>query len=969
MSHIPELEKKILDFWEKERIFEKSLAQRQGRPPFVFYEGPPFANARPGIHHVLARAFKDVIIRYKTMQGYYVPRKAGWDTHGLPVEMQVEKELGISSKPEIEKLGIGEFIRRCRESIFTFKKEWEEMTKRMGYWLDLKNAYITCSNQYIESVWWIFQQIWQKGLVYQDYKVVPYCPRCGTSLSDHEVALGYRDATDPSLFVKFPLQKPLFGRSSFLLVWTTTPWTLPANTALAIAPDEQYLQVRQKDETFILAKKRVSVLKGEYQPLKEFLGKELIGLHYQPLYPAKLDKQGYRVVGADFVNLEEGTGIVHIAPAFGAEDLQLAKKEDLPIILNVDEEGRFKEEVKAWAGRFVKEADEELISDLTRKDRVYDAGVITHPYPFCWRCDTPLLYYAKDSWYVKTTAVKEKMLQANQRINWIPAYIKDGRFGNWLKENVDWAVSRERYWGTPLPIWECQAKNCRQKLCIGSIKELSERAIEPFDWEKLDLHRPAIDAIFLRCPSCGGLMQRVKEVLDCWFDSGSMPLAQEHFPFALVQKQEQDPKELKRLMKRIPFPADFIAEGIDQTRGWFYTLLAISTLLDLGPAYENVISLGLVLDEKGQKMSKSKGNIVLPMEMMERYGADAVRLYFYLAPLGETIRFSEKDLVAVFRKFTLTLYHCFAFYQTYFGNMPNKTETVGYQLLDKWIVSRLHEVTAQITDYLESFEVTKAARLLYDFLIFDLSNWYLRRSRKRGSVNFQKTFGRVLLDVSRLSAPFAPFISEIVYQGIRDKQSLEAGSVHLLDWPVSQKAHLDHDLNQKMEVIRQICELGLSLRAQAGIKVRQPLAEMKVKGEKVDSSLLELVADELNLKKVTLVVKGEEPSQDWLSAKQDDLAVFLNCHLSPLLKREGYLREMIRWIQEIRKEARLQPNEKVSIFWQTDDKDLLDVVQSFKNQIEKETKTVLQQRQTISSTKKEINLDDKRIILAFGERL
>lgn len=960
MFIFPENEEKILKFWKKNKIFEKSLKNREDARRFVFYEGPPFANARPGIHHILARSFKDLFARYKTMKGYYVARKAGWDTHGLPVEMEVEKKFGISSKREIEKIGIEKFIKAAEENIFTYKTQWEEMTERMGYWLDLKNAYITCKNEYIESVWWVLKQIWDKGLIYQDYKVLPYCPRCGTSLSDHEVALGYKEARDPSVYVKFSLPRRQAGilnsqfSNTYFLVWTTTPWTLPANVALAVNPDFEYVQIRIKDDYLILAKKRLSVIKEDYEIIGQFKGKDLVGLEYQPLYKFyQVDKKA-KVVEGDFVSLEEGTGIVHIAPAFGAEDLQLAKKWNLPIILSVDEEGKFKTEVKPWAGKPVKKADPEIIEDLEKQKLVYKKETILHSYPFCWRCETPLLYLAKTSWYIKTTAVARKMLDNNEKINWVPSYIKQGRFGNWLKENVDWVISRERYWGTPIPIWRCQ--NCNHKIIIGSLEELQKLSIKPLDIQKLDLHRPYIDEITLKCEKCGSEMRRIPEVLDVWFDSGSMPYAQWHYPFENKEKFKQS------------FPADFIAEGIDQTRGWFYTLLAISTLLDFGEPYKNVISLGLVLDEKGQKMSKSKGNIVIPQEMMDKYGADSVRLYFYLSPLGETVRFSEKDLAEVFRKFIITLHNSFTFYKTY---LPMKfkpdADFISKNIVDIWIISKLNQTQKEITRHLDKYEITRATRLLYSFVLDDLSNWYIRRSRKRLTPEFFQTLHRILFDIVRISAPFVPFISEEIYQELQSEEVKKLESVHLEDWPEADKNLINEDLNNKMDLVRRVAELGLAIRAENKIKVRQPLAEMRIedRGWKLEESLLNLIEDELNVKEVPPSLKlrraRKKLGRNWVVKEENGLKIALNTKITPQLKQEGIVREVVRHIQEIRKRAGFKAADSVSIFWHTNGKELLGIMQKYSKEIAKETRSKLKRETKVIEMGEEVVIDGEKL--------
>jgi len=685
--NFPKIEEKILKFWKSSRIFERSLERTKGKPRFVFYEGPPFANGLPGIHHLLARAFKDIILRYKTMQGFYVERKAGWDTHGLPTETAAEKKLKISSKREIEK-NIGEFIEECQNNVFAYKKEWEEFTERIGFWLDLKSAYITCSKEYIESLWWILKQIWQKDLLYQDYKVVPFCPRCGTSLSSHEVAQGYKTVRENSVYVKIKLKKE---KDTFLLVWTTTPWTLPGNVAVAVNPGFKYLKVKKGKEMLILAKERLSVLGEEYKIIEEVKGKELAGLEYEPLFNFyKPEKKAWFVVLADFVSLGEGTGLVHMAPAFGEEDMETGKENDLPVILNVDEEGRFKKEVDPFAGKFVKDADPLIVKDLEKRGLLYEEEMCEHEYPFCWRCETPLLYYAKESWFIRMTALKEKILANNKKINWVPPYFKEGRFGEWLKEIKDWNLSRERYWGTPLPIWQCQ--KCEKRICIGSIEELRECG---FKGKIEGLHRPFIDEVELSC-SCGGKMKRVKEVIDCWFDSGSMPFAQWHYPFEnkdLIDKGEF-------------FPADFICEGIDQTRGWFYTLLAISTLLGHPSPYKNVVSTGIVLDENGQKMSKSKGNIVKPSDIIDKYGADIARFYFYtINPVAEPKNFNFKDVQILYRKFFDTLINVQKFFNTYAGRIKKKKDISPKKLLDRWIISSLEKLNQKAIEKLDSYDI------------------------------------------------------------------------------------------------------------------------------------------------------------------------------------------------------------------------------------------------------------------------
>ncbi|MBI4928799.1 MAG: isoleucine--tRNA ligase, partial [Anaerolineae bacterium] len=649
------LEEGVLRFWRNHEVFQRTLTEREGRPAYVFYEGPPTANGRPGVHHVLARAFKDVFPRYKIMRGFRVIRRGGWDTHGLPVEIEVEKKLGFNNKQQIEDYGIAKFNELCRESAFAYIQDWEKLTERIAFWVDLKTAYVTFKNEYIESVWWILKNFWDKDLIYRGFKVVPYCPRCGTPLSDHEVALGYDDATDPSVFVRMPL---VDTPGTSLLVWTTTPWTLPANVAVAAHAHVDYVTVERAlaeggTERLILAEALVSKVFGD-EPVtvvERFKGSALRGKRYQPLFTfIPPDKPAHRVVLAEFVTIDDGSGLVHIAPAFGAEDMNLAMEEDLPIIMTVGSDGTFLPEVRSWSGVFVKDADPMITKDLENRGLLLKAGTITHTYPFCWRCSTPLLYYARPSWYIRTSQYKNRLVELNQKINWYPGHIQNGRFGNWLSNNIDWALGRERYWGTPLPVWECE--QCHHELMVGSVKELSDLAGR--DLTGLDLHRPHVDQVTLRCPQCSGTMKRVPELIDVWFDSGSMPVAQWHYPFENKDEFEEQ------------YPADYICEAVDQTRGWFYSLHAISTLLFDQPSYKNVICLGLILDKNGQKMSKSKGNIVNPWDVINQHGADAMRWYLYTAtPPGQERRFSTDLVGEVVSNFTLTLWNTYSFLVTY----------------------------------------------------------------------------------------------------------------------------------------------------------------------------------------------------------------------------------------------------------------------------------------------------------------
>lgn len=884
-------EQEILDFWEKNKIFEKSLEKNRNKQGFVFYEGPPFANGLPGIHHLLVRAFKDVILRYKTMRGFFVRRKAGWDTHGLPTEMSAEKKLKINSKKEIEK-DIGRFIDECKNNIFSYKKEWEEFTQRIGYWLDLNNPYITCSNEYIESLWWILKQIWEKGLLFKDYKVVPYCPRCGTSLSSHEVAQGYKTVRENSVYVKFPVKKE---KDSFFLVWTTTPWTLPANVAIAVNPDLLYVKAKKGDQYFYLAKDRLPVLGDGYEEISEEIkGKDLLKKEYEPVFDfSKPDKKAHFIISGDFVSTGDGTGLVHIAPAFGEDDMAAGQKNGLPVILNVDEEGKFEKEVKPWAGKFVKEADPLIIKELREKDLLFKEEPYEHEYPFCWRCDSPLLYYAKQSWFIKTTAIKDKLIENNKKVNWVPDYLKEGRFGEWLKDLKDWNLSRERYWGTPLPVWQCE--KCGESICIGSIKELEEK--KDSSSKINNLHRPEIDEVLLKC-QCGGKMKRVKEVIDCWFDSGAMPFAQNHYPFE--NKDLIDKKEF--------FPADFICEGVDQTRGWFYTLLAISTLLGFESPYKNVVSTGLVLDAKGKKMSKSKGNVVAPSDIIDKYGADVARFYFYtINSVGDPKKFDFNDIQSLYRRFFDTLSNSLNFFKLYAEkDFRPKKQFKTESLLDKWIMSCLETLNLEIVEKLDSYDIVGAARLFEKF-VDDLSNWYIRRSRKRlqkpesaeEKEEASQTLYHVLFKTSLLLAPFAPFSAEYSYRDLNGEKE----SVHLEDYPLPDKGLIDSQLEEKMNKAREVIALALAERAKAGIKVRQPLKDLAITDNDLvkEQGLADLIKEEVNVKNVSF---GKD--------------LELSLEISGELKEEGMAREIAHSIQEMRKKAGFRPEDEILVGYSGD---------------------------------------------------
>ncbi|GAP63320.1 isoleucyl-tRNA synthetase [Ardenticatena maritima] len=850
-----EEEKRILDFWKQNRIFEKSVEQREGAEPWVFYEGPPTANGLPHIGHVLTRVYKDIFPRYRTMKGRYVLRKAGWDTHGLPVELEVEKQLGLTGKKQIEEYGVAEFNKLCRESVFRYVEKWRELTDRIGFWIDLDHPYVTMENSYIETIWWILKNFWERDLLYRDYKVVPYCPRCGTPLASHEVSLGYAETEDPSVYVKFPVADE---EGVYLLAWTTTPWTLPGNVALAVGEDIDYVKVRHGDDVLILAKERLSVLDGDYEILAEMKGKDLAGIHYRPLYRFLPVEQEYAyVVTADFVSIEDGTGIVHIAPAFGADDMNVGRQYGLPVLLTVNDEGRFIPEVKPWAGMFVKEADPLIIEDLQRRGLLYKAETYVHNYPFCWRCKTPLLYYARPTWYIQTTRYKEQLLENNRKINWVPEHIRDGRFGNWLENNIDWALGRERYWATPLPVWTCD--ECGEMVCIGSVKELEERTGQ--DLSDLDLHRPYVDEITFACEACGGTMRRVPEVIDVWFDSGAMPYAQWHYPF-----------ENEDIFKQ-QYPADFICEAVDQTRGWFYSLHAISTLLFNQPAYKNCVVLGLILDEEGQKMSKSKGNVVDPWDVLNVHGADAVRWYFFVsAPPWAERRFGVNVVEEVVRRFLLTLWNTYAFFVTY-ANIADWNPATGETppvaerpLMDKWLLSELHQLIKTVDAKLDGFDATGAARAI-DAFVDQLSNWYVRRNRRRfwdGDAAAFATLYETLVLLSQLLAPFTPFLADNLWQNlVRRVRPDAAESVHLTDFPVADDALIDETLNEQMALVQTIASLGLSARNKAQLKVRQPLRAVVVSLPAEERAALEnpemqaILLDELNVKELRFASSDE----------------------------------------------------------------------------------------------------------------
>lgn len=1105
----PKAEEEVLDFWRKNKIFEKVLKKSAKYPPFRFFEGPPYANGRPGIHHILARVFKDIILRYKTMRGLYVPRKAGWDTQGLPTEMEVEKILGIKSKKEIEeKIGLEKFVETAKKNVFHYKEEWEKMTERIAYWLDLENPYVTMDNSYLESLWWLFKKISERGFLYKDFKIVPWCPRCETILSYHELAQGYKTAKDPSIFIKFPLQESknyTLKPRTYFLVWTTTPWTLISNTALAVNKKANYATIEKDGEWLILAENRINLIERPFKTILRQKGEGLAGLNYEPLYPdeeAKKNPANYKVYAGDFVNLEEGTGIVHIAPNYGEDDLNLGKANNLSFLKKVSLDGKAEHAGHLWDGKHFKQADSLIIADLENRGLLRKKEFYEHEYPFCWRCGDALIYYAKESWFFKTSVFKKEFLKANQKIDWHPDFIGKGRFGEWLRENKDWAISRERYFGTPLPIWECG--ECEKNLIIGSLSELNEyqkektifyllrhgeaasnleggvggpfkkeydeitpltekgkRGIEkiaeklkkekidfifsspqrrtretaeivsgaigvsfeiipelhelntgvyqgksagefnrdypfsrklanspaggenlreararmikalrnldkkyvgkkilvishgdplwaayaaiqglkendypkswypklaefkkfafpnwPFNREgELDLHRPYIDEINLKCRECGGETKRIKDVADVWFDSGGMPFASVHYPF--------ENKDL--IDKKKHYPADYICEGIDQTRGWFYTLLAVSLLAGFQPAYKRALVVGLVLDEKGEKMSKSKGNAVEPAKILEKYGSEALRWYFYtVSNPWETKKFSEEDVGKALKRFLFIFWNSFVYYQTYKTSGKFSLPKKFNQKINEWFFAKLKELGISLTNSLDKFDIGRAGRELERFITEDFSRWHIRRIRpimKIGAPSERKEtsslLGFGLLTLAKFSSPFLPLFSEIIYKNLGTKLP----SVHFEDWPKPRKlTKREKKLIQEMDKVRNLVSLALEERAKAGIRVRQPLASAKIR-ERIDPALLELFKDEVNVKKVVLDGK----------LKKD---LKLDLKITPELKKEGIFRELVRGVQEFRKKSGLKPKDKMRILIDADPEGR-EIIESFMKDFQK----------------------------------
>ena len=1043
----PELDSNVLQLWKDKDVFHRTESERQDSPQFMLFEGPPTANGSPGIHHVLARVFKDVICRHRTMKGFRCLRKGGWDTHGLPVELEIEKELGLRSKREIEEYGIEKFNQQCRESVFRYVKDWEVMTDRIGYWVDMADPYVTLENGYIESGWWILKELWDRGLLYEDLRGTPHCPRCVTSLSSHEVALGYQENTpDPSVFVKFRVEGTSSSEEShsdsrldskgpagelysdvptYLLAWTTTPWTLPGNTALAVDPDADYSLVELTDEDgemqqLVLATPLLEPnLRQEYRLIESLKGKDLVGVQYAPLYPpaeyaaevrrfvreapemaAELQAMpsgaGFapRVVPADFVSMDDGTGIVHIAPAFGDEDLSLGREQGLDFIQPVDLLGNVTGNYP-FAGKFVKDADEEIMADLRERRLLHHREVYRHTYPFCWRCETPLLYYAKSSWYIRTSALKDRLVSSNQAINWYPDYIKEGRFGEWLRNNVDWAISRERYWGTPIPIWRCP--ECGQSECVGSVSELSELAADGQQDRlgNLDLHRPYVDEITLNCTAdgCSGTMRRIPEVMDAWFDSGAMPFAQWH------TLSGEDLAELKSVQK---FPADYICEAVDQTRGWFYSLHALSTLIAGEPSYRNVICLGLILDERGRKMSKRVGNVVEPLGVLDEHGADALRWYLFTASHpGEARRFSSRLVNETLRRVLLTLWNVYSFFTNYasidqFHPDQKPPDWKPENELDRWILSELNTLVENVDNLLESYDPTNAGRRIQEF-IDQLSNWYVRRSRRRfwksesdsDKLSAYISLYSCLETVTKLMAPLAPFVAEELYQGLVKKVYPDApDSVHLADFPVADPAMIEPALMEATRLAVKVSSMGRGARSKAGLRVRQPLASVSVKvrsaGEDGYLDLIRLqVLEELNIKELQ-TLDGDSPlyqqaveaagdqteatvavGDHWVSL-EGGYAVAVDSQLTADLEEEGLAREVVHRIQNLRRDAQFELTDRIITYFQAPE-DISNVMNGqFADYIRQETLTDLLAQGTLEDAAKTetVKLDGRELTLA-----
>lgn len=911
-TSLPELEKEMIKYWESNNIFEASLELRKGKKKFTFYDGPPFANGLPHYGHMLAMSIKDLFVRYKTMRGFYVPRRNGWDCHGLPVEYQLEKELGLSGKKQIEQYGIDKFNAKARASVYKYVDIWTDTIKRLGRWVDFSKSYSTLDNNYIESVWWVFKQLWDKGLVYKGYSSQPYCPRCDTSLSNFETNQGYKDnISDPSVFIKF---RKKGTQNEYFLAWTTTPWTLPANTALAVSPDQLYGKYKVGDDEIWVASDKAKelgdtdIVHGRIGELVR--GQELVGKEYEPLFPItdyqhnKIDgrENAYKIYAADFVNLDDGTGIVHVAPAYGQDDMSLGKKHKLPVIFSTDFGGKMVTEIAL--AKWIKDADPIIVNDLKERGLLYKSGTIKHTYPFCWRCDSPLIYIATSSWFVKASAIKDRLVENNNATKWQPSYIKDGRFGKWLEGAKDWNVARRRYWGAPLPIWICE--DCGEVKVVGSIKELNVTG-------DIDLHRPQIDDVMFTCQKCQNKMKRVDEVFDCWFESGSMPYAQWHYPFENKEEFNED------------FPADFIAEGLDQTRGWFYTLHVLSTALFDEPAYYNVVVNGLILAENGQKLSKRLRNYPEPDEIFNELGADALRQYLFSATqIGEDYRFSKRLVAEEQRKTILPLWNTLVFYKQFIKSSSGEAGSKD-GLLDKWVVSELNSAIAETTQYMEDYDLTRASRRIRE-LVQNVSLWYLRLSRKRTDNDFSVTLKMLLGEIAKLIAPFMPFMAEAMYLSLKDDNA-NCTSVHLEDWPKG--GEVDNNLLRQMSSAQKIVEMGHSLRARFGLKLRQPLQRiyytindnterdpstreytplrMTSTPEGFSEAISDIILQELNIKEIATASFTSD------CAESGAYHVELDKELSDVLKEEGDTREIIRAIQSLRKQLKLMPQDTAQV--------------------------------------------------------
>jgi len=949
-------EKEILDFWQKNKIFEKSIEQRPKDKSYVFYDGPPFATGLPHYGHILASLIKDVVPRYWTMKGFRVERRWGWDCHGLPVENLIEQELNLKNKKDIEAIGVGKFNQACEDSVLRYVDEWKKIIPRIGRWVDMDHPYKTMDFDYMESIWWVFKQLWDKGLIYKDYKSMHICPRCGTTLSNFEVTQGYKDVEDLTVTIKFKLKGK---EDTFILAWTTTPWTLPGNVALAVGKDINYVKIQINKEFFILAKDRLEIIKDEYKIVEEIKGKDLVGLEYEPLfdYFSKKDdlknkENGWKIYDADFVSTEEGTGVVHIAPAFGEDDLRLGCLKNLPFVQHVDEAGCFTGEVIEWAGEEVKpkdnisKTDKKVVQWLEQKGKLLSQEKMTHSYPFCWRCDTPLLNYSTSSWFVKVTSIKDKIIKNNEQINWVPGHIKHGRFGKWLEDAKDWSISRSRYWGTPLPIWECSGtkgdyvNSCNNIKVFGSVEELEKASNKKIK----DIHKPGIDEITFECEKCGGLMKRVPYVLDCWFESGSMPYAQAHYPFENKESFEKN------------FPAQFVAEGIDQTRGWFYTLMVLSTALFDKPAFLNNIVNGIILAENGQKMSKRLKNYPEPMQVIDKYGADAIRFYLLTSPAikADDLRFSEDGVNETLKKVLMILWNVYTFYKLY-AEEENKELNINSidNILDKWILSRLNSLNQEVSKGMNEYDLLKATRPVEKF-INDLSTWYLRRSRERFKCDEKKkevsqVLKYVLFNLSKILAPFIPFFSEQIYQNLKNEKDLE--SVHLCDYPEVDERLINKTLEQEMEEIRDIASIVLAERSKVGIKVRQPLNELKIRDCKLkdNEKLLNILKEEVNIKQVVFDDKLEKEIE-------------IDTKITAELKEEGIMRDCFRQIQIIRRKSGLSPFDEVTACLQGEDS-IIELLKKNEKQMKKglRIKEIIWDKIEDFDFKGEITLDNKKI--------